>query len=59
MGDDLGSRYEREEVIERDDAVRLGRRYGETTADVVKGTRRDPPESRLHRVKGGQEEIAV
>ena len=48
MGDDRRASRGREEGIERRDAVRLGRRDGESLADVVERPGRDPAEARLH-----------
>ena len=59
VGDGQGSRREREEVVERDDAVRLGGRHGQAPADIVEGARRDPAKPRLDGMERGQEEVAA
>ena len=59
VGDGQGTRREREEVVERDDAVRLGGGHGQAPADIVEGTRRDPAEPGLDGVERGQEEVAA
>ncbi len=50
---------EREEVVERDDAVRLGGGHGQAPADIVEGTRRDPAKPRLDGMERGQEKVAA
>ena len=59
VGDGQGARREREEVVERDDSVRLGRGHGQAPADIVEGTRRDPAKPRLNGVERGQQEVAA
>ena len=52
------SRLEREEVVERGDAVRLSGRDREATAHVVETAAADPSDSVLQRVERGQQEVA-
>jgi hypothetical protein len=59
VSDVQGARGEREEVVKRDDSVRLGGGHRQALADIVEGTRRDPAKARLDGVERGQKEIAA
>ena len=59
MHDASGTRLEREEVVERRDAVRLSRRDGEAAAHVVEPTAADPANAVLQRVERWEQQVSA
>ncbi len=49
---------EREQRVERRDAVRVGRRHGETLADVVERAGAEPADMLVNRLQDGEQEVA-
>ena len=59
MYDRLRLWSQREKVIERSDAIGLGRRDVQTSTDVVERPLRQPAEPRLHDVERRQKQVAA
>ena len=49
---------EREQRVERRDAVRVGRRHGKSLADIVERAGAEPADTLVNRVQDGEQEVA-